>query len=71
MKMEELIGSLRTFKMELEKDKKQRKRIVAFQVEPQQGEENEGYDLAESMSLLKKNFNQITRKMNKRLKGSL
>ena len=30
MKLEELIGSLRTFEMELEKDKKQRKRTVAF-----------------------------------------
>ena len=34
MKLEELIGSLRTFEMELEEDKKLRKKIVAFQVEP-------------------------------------
>ena len=30
MKLEELIGSLRTFEMELDEDKKQRKRTVAF-----------------------------------------
>ena len=30
MKLEELIGSLRTFEMELNEDKKQRKRTVAF-----------------------------------------
>ena len=70
MKLEELIGSLRTFEMKLDEDKKQRKRTVAFQVEPQQVEEEEGDDLAESMSLLTKNFNQVARKINKRLKGS-
>ena len=49
MKLKELIGSLRTFEMELKDDKKQRKRTVAFQVEPQQVEEKEGDDLVESM----------------------
>ena len=57
MKLEELIGPLRTFEMELDENKKQRKRTVAFQVEPQQVEEEEGDDLAESMALLTKNFN--------------
>ena len=70
MKLEELIGSLHTFEMELEEDKKQRKRTVAFYVEPQQGEEDEGDDLAESMALLTKNFNQVASKMKKILKGT-
>ena len=70
MKLKELIGSLRTFEMELKEDKKQRKRTVAFQVELQQLEEEEGDDLVESMALLTKNFNQVARKMNKRLKGT-
>ena len=32
---------------------------MAFQVEPQQVEEEERDDLAESMALLTKNFNQV------------
>ena len=43
---------------------------MAFQVEPQQVEEEEGDHLAESMALLTKNFNQVAIKMNKRLKGT-
>ena len=70
MKLEELIGSLRTFEMEIEEDKKLRKRTVAFQVEPHQAEGEEGDDLAEFMALLTKNFNQVARKMNKILKGT-
>ena len=70
MKLEKLICSLRTFEMELKEDKKQRKRTVAFHVEPQQVEGEEGDDLAESMALLTKNLNQVARKMNKRLKGT-
>ena len=56
LKLEELIGFLQTFEMELEEDKKQRKRTMAFQVKPQQVEEEKGDDLAESMALLT-NFN--------------
>ena len=70
MKIEELIGSFCTLEMELEEDKKQRKRTMAFHVEPQQVEEEEGDDLAKSMALMTKNFNQVARKMNKRLKGT-
>ena len=64
MKLEELISSLRTFEIELEEDKKQRKRTVAFHVEPQQveEEEEEGDDMAKSMALLTKNFNQVAKK---------
>ena len=70
MKLEELIGSLRTFEKELEDDKKLRKKTVTFQVEPQQPEGEEGDDLGESMTLLTKNFNQVARKMNRRMKGT-
>ena len=70
MKLEELIGSLRTFEMELKEDKKQGKRTTTSHVEPQQVEGEEGGDLVESMALLTKNFNQVARKMNKRLKGT-
>ena len=45
--------------MELKEDKKLRKRTMAFQVEQQQAEGEEEDDLAESMSLLMKNFNQV------------
>ena len=62
MKLEELIESLRTFDMELEEDKKLRKKIVAFQVEPQQPEGEEGDDLAESMVLLTKSFTRWQRR---------
>ena len=57
MKLEELIGLLRTFEMELDEDKKLRNKTVAFQVEAQQVEGEEGDDLAESMALLTKNVN--------------
>ena len=43
---------------------------MAFQVESQQVEGEEGDDLVESMTLLMKNLNQVARKMNKRLKGT-
>ena len=43
---------------------------MAFQVEPQQVEEEEGDDLTEFMAFLTKNFNQVARKMNKRLTGT-
>ena len=43
---------------------------MASHVEPQQVEGEEGGDLVESMALLTKNFNQVARKMNKRLKGT-
>ena len=46
MKLEELIGSLRTFEKELEANKKLRRKIVAFKVEPQLIESEEGDDLA-------------------------
>ena len=65
-----MIGSLCTFEMELEENKKKMKKTVTFQVEPQQSEEDEGDDLVESMALLIKNFNQVSRKINRRLKGT-
>ena len=43
---------------------------MAFQVEPQQVKGEEEGDLAKSMTLLNKNFNQVARKMNNRLKGT-
>ena len=70
MKLEELIGSLRTFEMELKEDKKQGKGTMACHVELQQVEGEEGDDLVESMALRTKNLNQVARKMNKRLKGT-
>ena len=45
MKLEELIGSLRTFEIELKEDKKLRKKLVAFQVELEQAGGEEGDDL--------------------------
>ena len=56
--------------MELEEDKKVRKKTVAFQVEPQQAKGEKGDDLAKSMALLTRIFNQVARKMNRRMKGT-
>ena len=71
MKLEELIGSLRTFEMELEENKKQRKTTMVFQIEPQQVEKEEGDDLIESMALLTKNFNQVVKKNEQGIKRYL
>ena len=70
MKLEELIGSLRTFEMHLEEDKAESKKMVAFQGELQQAKEEDDGDLVESMVLLSRNFTQMARKLNKRIKGT-
>ena len=54
MKLEELIGSLRIFEMDLKEDKNRSKKMVAFQVESQQADGDEGDDLTKSMVFLTK-----------------
>ena len=66
MKLEELMGSLRTFEMNLEEEKCDKKsKGIAFQVENQEEQIeafcDEDNDLAETMAILSKNFSKATR----------
>ena len=74
MKLEELMGSLRTFEMNLEEEKCDKKsKGIAFQVENQE-EQIEAFcdeddDLAETMAILSKNFSKALNKFNRNNKA--
>ena len=70
MKLGELIGSLRTFEMNLEEEKGDKKpKGIAFQAESrddkgvEHGDEDD--DIAETMALMSKNFSKILKRFNK------
>ncbi|GAA0167281.1 hypothetical protein LIER_22249 [Lithospermum erythrorhizon] len=67
MRLDELIGNLTTFEMKLESSGTDKKKEVALNVSCKEGEEQ---DLAETMSLLAKNFNKTMKKFNKKPYGS-
>ena len=75
MKLEELMGSLRTFEMNLDEERGDKKsKGIAFQAENREDQTedfwNEDDDLTESMVLLSKNFSKVLKKFN-RNKGYL
>ena len=55
MRLEELIGSLRTFEIELSEESKERKKLVGLRVESELIN-HKGNEFLESMALLSKNF---------------
>lgn len=65
---EELIGSLWTFKLELEEDKKENKKEIASPVESIHVNDNadEGDDLVEVVALL--TIDRVVKKLNRRMK---
>ena len=67
------MGSLRTFEMNLEEEKGDKKsKGIAFQAESrdEQAEEHgEDDDTAETMALMSKNFNKVLKRFNKNNKG--
>ena len=70
MKLEELMGSLRTFEMNLDEEKGDKKsKGIAFQAENREDQIevfwNEDDDLTESMVLLSKNFSKVLKKFNR------
>ena len=72
MKLDELMGSLRTFEMNFNEDKKEKE--IALQAEVQKSHHEEDSDvhedLAESLNLLTKNFNRVMQKFNKKNQNS-
>ena len=60
MKLEELIGSLRTFQMNREEEMGEKKeKEVALQVEDSESVQNEDDDLHESIDMQSKNFSRV------------
>ena len=55
MRLEELMGSLQTFEIELSEEFKERKKLVELKVESELPNDD-GYELFESMALLSKKF---------------
>ena len=67
MKLEELIGSLRTFEMNLQEGKKEKKNIgIAFQADTV-----EATDFEESMVLLSKNLNEAVKRFRKKNRNNI
>ena len=76
MRLDELMGSLHTFELNLKMNKKEKS--IAFQADHHEysDEGNDSDDNDESLVLLMKNFNRFLKKMNKKknpqsLKGSI
>ena len=70
MRLEELMGSLLTFEIEINEDSKEKKKIVELRAESELpiDERNE---LLESIALLSKNFEKAIKRLNARSKGIL
>ena len=74
MKLDELMGSLRTFEMNLEDEKGDKKpKGIAFQAESRDNNSiehlDEDDDIAETMALMSKNFSKIYKRFNRNNKG--
>ena len=74
MKFEELMGSLRTFEMNLGEEKGDKKfKRIAFQAENREEQIealcDEDDDLAETMAILSKNFSKVLKRFNENNKG--
>ena len=66
MKLEESIGSLRTFEMNLEEERSDKKeKGIALQVEESESICNEDDDLDESIAILSKNFSKVMSRLNR------
>ena len=72
MKLDELMGSLRTFEMNFNEDKKEKEIALQAEVQKSYHEEDsdDHKDLAESLDLLTKNFNRVMKKFNKKNQNS-
>ena len=77
MRLDELMGSSRTFEMTLEEDRHEKKdKSITFQVESQKNSvateesEREPDDLEESLALLTKNFNRFVKKFGRPGQGA-
>jgi len=68
MRLDELMGSLRTFEMNLSQNEKEKEisQGIAFQAEVEDNVEEEDEDLAESIARLTKNFNRVMKKFNEK-----
>ena len=68
IRLDELMGSLKTFEMNLSQNKKEKEisQGIAFQAEVEDNVEEEDEDLAESLAQLTKNFNKVMKKFNEK-----
>jgi len=68
MKLDELMGSLRTFEMNLDENNEEKKeKSIAFQAEVDYDDEE---DLAQSITKLSKKFNKVMKKVNRKNENS-
>ena len=63
MRLEELIGSLRTFEIELSKESKERKKLMELRAKFELPND-EGSEFLESVALLSKNFERALKRLN-------
>ena len=69
MRLEELIGSLRTFEIELSKESKERKKLMELRAKFELPND-EGSEFLESVALLSKNFERALKRLNTQEKGN-
>ena len=69
MTLEELMGSLLMFEIELNKESKERKKLIRLRVESKLLVD-EGNELSESMTLLSNNFERAIKRLNAQEKGN-
>ena len=70
MRLEESMGSLLTFKIELNKESQERKKLVGLRVESKLPV-NEGNELSEYVALLSNNFERAIKRLNAQAKETL
>ena len=69
MRLEELMGSLRAFEIELSEKSKEMKKLVGLRIESKLPNDEESEFLA-SMALLSKNFERALERLNTQAKGN-
>ena len=68
-RLEEIMGSLLTFEIELIEESKERKKLIRLTAESKLPVD-EGNELSESMALLIKNFERAIKRLNAQAKGN-
>ena len=69
-RLEELVGSLLTFEKELNKESKERKKLVGLRAKSELLVD-EGNELSESVALLSKNFEKAIKRLNTQAKVTI
>ena len=69
MRLEELMGSQRTFEIKLNEESKERKKLMGLRAESELPND-EGSEFLELVALLSKNFERVLKRLNNQEKGN-